>query len=155
MPFTDAELEQLYVYVKALRSLLRDPASGGLDLGEDLVLTHLRLETREATDLALEPGHVEPTKVFVGEGAGATRTEAVFDSLGAVIETINQTFGAELDERDRLEVEKIKLMLLGNEDLKTFRAGEHRGALRSGVRASIQGGAAATKKSAIDACTTS
>lgn len=40
--------------------------------------------------------------------------------MGAVIETINQTFGAELDERDRLEVEKIKLTLLGNEDLKTF-----------------------------------
>jgi type I restriction enzyme R subunit len=120
MPFTDAELEQLYVYVKALRSLLRDPASGGLDLGEDLVLTHLRLETREATDLALEPGHVEATKVFVGEGAGATQTEAVFDSLGAVIETINQTFGADLDERDRLEVEKIKLTLLDNEELKTF-----------------------------------
>lgn len=119
MPFTDAELEQLYVYAKALRSLLRDPASGGLDLGEDLVLTHLRLAAGGKADITLEPGGVEPSKVFVGEGAGS-HSETLFDSLGAVIETINQTFGADLDERDRLEVEKIKMTLMGNKDLKTY-----------------------------------
>jgi len=119
MPFTDPELERLYVYVKALRSLLRDPASGGLDLGDDLVLTHLRLEDAGAADITLEEGNVEPSKVFVGEGGGA-RADRLFDSLGAVIETINATFGADLDERDQLEVEKIKVSLLGNEDLKTF-----------------------------------
>jgi type I restriction enzyme R subunit len=119
MPFTDAELEQLYVYAKALRSLLRDPASGGLDLGEDLVLTHLRLAAAGAAEITLEPGGVEPSKVFVGEGVGSY-AETLFDSLGAVIETINQTFGADLDERDRLEVEKIKMTLMGNKDLKTY-----------------------------------
>lgn len=119
MPFTDPELEQLYVYVKALRSLLRDPASGGLDLGGDLVLTHLRLEDHGAAEISLDPGEVEPSKVFIGEGAGV-QAEQLFDTLGAVIDAINEAFGADLDGRDRLEVEKIKLTLLGNEDLKTF-----------------------------------
>jgi type I restriction enzyme R subunit len=120
MPFTDPALEQLYVYVKALRALLRDPASGGLDLGEDIVLTHLRLEDSGAADISLEPEGITPSKVFVGEGGGRGQAESLFDRLGTVIEAINQTFGADLDERDRLEVEKIKLSLLENEDLKTF-----------------------------------
>jgi type I restriction enzyme R subunit len=120
IPFTDAELEQLYVYVKALRSLLRDPASGGLDLGEDLVLTHLRLEDSGSADISLEPGQIEPAKVFVGEGGGSGQREILFDSLGAVIEAINQAFGAGLDERDRLEVEKIKRTLLADDELRAF-----------------------------------
>ncbi len=37
-----------------------------------------------------------------------------------MIDAINEAFGADLDDRDRLEVEKIKLTLLGNEDLRTF-----------------------------------
>ena len=119
MPFTDPVLEQLYVYVKALRSLLRDPASGGLDLGDDLVLTHLRIEEGGVADIELEEGTVEPSTVFIGEGGGP-RADPLFDSQGSLIETINATFGADLDERDRLEVEKIKLSLLGDEDLKTF-----------------------------------
>jgi type I restriction enzyme R subunit len=120
MPFTDPTLEQLYVYVKALRALLRDPASGGLDLGEDVVLTHLRLEDSGTADIPLEPEGITPSKVFIGDGGGRGQAETLFDRLGTVIEAINQTFGADLDERDRLEVEKIKLTLMENEDLKTF-----------------------------------
>jgi hypothetical protein len=77
------------------------------------------LEDAGVADIALDEGQVEPTKVFIGEGSGA-RADSLFDSLGSVIETINQTFGADLDERDRLEVEKIKLTLMDNDDLKTF-----------------------------------
>jgi type I restriction enzyme R subunit len=120
MPFTDPDLEQLYVYVKALRSLLRDPASGGLDLGEDIVLTHLRLEEGKKADIALEPGGVVPSKVFTGEGGGGSQPEVILDRLSAVIETINERYGADLDQRDRLEVEKIKMTLMESQELKTF-----------------------------------
>jgi hypothetical protein len=36
------------------------------------------------------------------------------------LQAINEQFGADLDERDRLEAEKIKVTLLADEDLKTF-----------------------------------
>ena len=84
-----------------------------------MVLTHLRLQNLGGADIALETGQIEAAKVFVGEGAGGT-AETLFDSLGAVIDAINDAFGAGLDERDRLEVEKIKLTLLNDEELKTF-----------------------------------
>ena len=41
-------------------------------------------------------------------------------AVRAVIEAINERFGADLDDRDRLEVEKIKRTLLDRDDLRTF-----------------------------------
>jgi type I restriction enzyme R subunit len=119
MPFTDPELEKLYVYVKALRTLLRDVATGGLDLGDDLVLTHLRLLRHDAADLGLDPGEVDPTKVFLGEGRGVGH-EPQRDTLEEIIAAINERFGTDLDERDRLEVEKVQMTLNADDELKTY-----------------------------------
>lgn len=119
MPFTDAALEQLYVYVKALRAVLRDAATGGLDLGDDLVLTHLRLLRHDATDIELEAGQVEPGDALPGGGHGGS-AEPKRNSLADIIAAINERFGTDLDERDRLEVEKVELTLRGDEQLRTF-----------------------------------
>jgi lipase chaperone LimK len=40
--------------------------------------------------------------------------------LAAVIEAINDRFGLDLDDRDRLEGEKLKLTLLEDPELETF-----------------------------------
>ncbi len=120
MPFTDPDLERLYVYVKALKACLPNQVDGGLDLGKDIVLTHLRLVDMGPTDVELSEGEVEPGKPFPGEGHAGGVQEALLDSLSAVLEEINERFGADLDERDRLEVEKIKMALLDREDLRTF-----------------------------------
>jgi type I restriction enzyme, R subunit len=119
MPFTDPDLEMLYVYVKALRTLLRDAATGGLDLADDLVLTHLRLLRHDATDLELDAGDVEAMRVFLGEGKGVGH-EPQHDTLAEIIAAINERFGTDLDERDRLEVEKVQMTLNADEQLKTF-----------------------------------
>jgi type I restriction enzyme R subunit len=119
MPFTDPDLERLYVYVKALRTLLRDAATGGLDLGDDLVLTHLRLLRQDATDIELEPGEIEVGTTLPGTGHGSS-SEPKRDSLAEIIAAINERFGTHLDERDRLEVEKVELTLHGDTELRTF-----------------------------------
>lgn len=119
MPFTDPELEKLYVYVKALRTLLRDAATGGLDLGDDLVLTHLRLKRHDSEELELERGEIEASKVFIGEGLGGGH-ESKKESLAELIAAINERFGTDLDERDRLEAEKVQVTLSTDEELKTF-----------------------------------
>ncbi len=119
MPFTDPALEQLYVYVKALRTLLRDAATGGLDLGDDLVLTHLRLISHDAADIELEPGEIDPGTALPGGGHGGD-AEPKRDSLTEIIAAINERFGTDLDERDRLEVEKVEITLQGDDELRTF-----------------------------------
>ncbi len=119
IPFTDPELEMLYVYVKALRTLLRDAATGGLDLAGDLVLTHLRLLRHDATDLELDAGEVVALRVFLGEGKGVGHGPQ-HDTLEEIIAAINERFGTDLDERDRLEVEKVQLTLNADAELQTF-----------------------------------
>ena len=119
MPFTDADLEMLYVYVKALRTLLRDAASGGLDLGDDLILTHLRLMAHGAEDIELEAGEIQPGSAIPGGGHGGA-VEPKRESLEEIIAAINERFGTDLDERDKLEVEKVEITLRADDELRTF-----------------------------------
>lgn len=119
MPFTDESLERLYVYGKALAACLPAQATGSLDIGKDVVLTHLRITSEGHADIELEPGHVDPAKVFTGEGRGGA-WEDEKETLAAIIEAINERFGLDLDDRDRLEGEKLKLALLEDQELETF-----------------------------------
>lgn len=120
MPWTDANLERLYVYAKALVACLPNQVSGGLELGSDLVLTHLRLEEAGRTTLELSAGDIEAGKPFPGKGHSGGPQPEELESLATVIEVINERFGADLDDSDRLEFEKIKVSLLDREDLKAF-----------------------------------
>jgi type I restriction enzyme R subunit len=120
MPFTDSGLERLYVYSKALQACLPKQVAGGLEIGSDVLLTHLRLVQTGTSNVELEEGHIEAGKPFPGEGHAGGGSEPLFDHLGSVLQAINEQFGADLDERDRLEAEKLKITLLADEDLKTF-----------------------------------
>jgi type I restriction enzyme R subunit len=57
--------------------------------------------------------------VFIGEGLGSGH-ESKKESLAELIAAINERFGTELDERDRLEAEKVQVTLSTDEELKTF-----------------------------------
>ncbi len=83
MPFTDADLEMLYVYVKALRTLLRDAANGGLDLGDDLILTHLRLTAHGAEDIELDADEIERGSALPGGGHGRRQTPRAERAAGS------------------------------------------------------------------------
>jgi type I restriction enzyme R subunit len=119
MPFTDLQLERLYVYLKAFLACVPSRSTGGLNLGKDLVLTHLRIERRATEEIDLEPGAAVPGSVFFGDGHGK-EFDSEQDRLWAVIEEINERYGADLDDNDQLEVEKIKQRLLRREDLSAF-----------------------------------
>jgi type I restriction enzyme R subunit len=116
MPYTDESLEQLYVYGKALLACLPSQASGGLDIGKDVILTHLRIESSEAAEIELQAGQVETSQVYTGEGRGGA-WEDPKESLAVVIQEMNDRYGLDLDDRDRLEGEKLKLTLLDDAEL--------------------------------------
>jgi len=119
MPYTDESLERLYVYGKALAACLPSRATGVLEIGKDVVLTHLRIEAQDGTDIGLEPGSIEAKPVLPGKGWGGSQDDEK-ETLAAIIEAINERFGLDLDERDRLEGEKLKLTLLQDQELETY-----------------------------------
>jgi len=117
LTWTDADAEALYVYGRALEALLPKRASGRLDLGSDVVLTHLRLEELGLQDIELEPGQAQPVTAFPGEGRGGGR-DVRLERLGDITQSLNEAFGLNLTERDRLAFEQFEVSWLRDEGLR-------------------------------------
>lgn len=99
--FGDSTLERDYTYCRALASKLRDAASvERLDLGEEVELTHLRNEVTSEGTLSLDADTGEVVSIF-GEGA-RTKPEPPVEPLSEIIDQLNERFGLNLDERDKL-----------------------------------------------------
>lgn len=119
MPWSEAELEELYLYGKALLPLL----PGGPDrpfpqLSDTVLLTHLRNEaTAVEVDLSLDEGSLDPLHAFTGEGKGK-RTEQPTDQLSVIIGRINEHFGMNLTDADGIWFEQQKQTVLENPDAR-------------------------------------
>jgi len=117
LPWTDADAECLYIFGRALVRLLPDIPDGRLNLGSDVVLTHLRLEDWGAADIELEPDGGKPGTAFPGEGKDHTR-DVRLDTLGNITEELNNAFGLSLTERDRLVFEQFEVSWLADDELR-------------------------------------
>ena len=106
-PFADADLEKLYAFGRLLRTKLPKREGGGiLDLDDDVTLTYYRMDkTFEGTvDLVVGERQVlvGPTEV----GTGKVKDEDV-SPLSAVITLINEKFGTDFNDSDRLFMEQV------------------------------------------------
>jgi type I restriction enzyme R subunit len=99
--FVDPKLERDYIYCRALASRIRDASRvEGLDLGEQVELTHLRTEMTFEGSIALESDTGEVQTIF-GEGLGR-QTEPELEPLSEIVAELNERFGLNLDEQDQL-----------------------------------------------------
>jgi type I restriction enzyme, R subunit len=117
VPYLEGRSERLYVYARFLQSYLPREERGGLDLGdEDLVLTHLRHVKTGEHAIGLEASE-EPMKSFAGsDGTGSGEEEK--GRLSEVIDVLNERFGMNLDEADKLYFEQIEETLAANAELR-------------------------------------
>jgi type I restriction enzyme R subunit len=101
LPFTDTQLEALYIYGRFLLPRLPREHDGAMDLGDDVVLAALRTETTGTFDVGLGTGDGQQTLpgAFTGQGAGP-QNEAKQAALSTIIETLNDKFGSNLGEAD-------------------------------------------------------
>ncbi|GAB2478977.1 DEAD/DEAH box helicase family protein [Luteococcus sediminum] len=117
MQFIDPSLEKLYLYGKLLLTQL--PAADGDPLpqiSEQVQLTHLRLAVTEETSIALA-GDDTPGSALPGEGLGPG-TEPEMDKLSALIQVINEKFGADLDDSDKLLFEQTRIDIMRHEGMR-------------------------------------
>jgi type I restriction enzyme R subunit len=117
VPYLEARSERLYVYARFLQNYLPREERGGLDLGEeDLLLTHLRHVKMGEHAIELEPSGT-PMKSFTGGDSGGAPEEGR-GRLSEVIDILNERFGMNLNEADKLYFEQIEETLAGNDELR-------------------------------------
>jgi type I restriction enzyme R subunit len=114
--FTDSKLERDYTYCRALASKLRDESTiERLDLGTEVELSHLRTEITHEGALSLwaEQGEV---KSMFGDGTGRQQ-ELDIEHLSEIVNSLNERFGLNLDERDQLLFDQFEEDWLADDDV--------------------------------------
>lgn len=112
--FADTDLERDFVFCRALAAFVRQVRGETLDLGEDLALTHLRLEKRFEGSVSLENVTGEVNTIW-GEGR---RHEPEAEPLSTIIERFNERYGTDWTEADRLFPDAIEEDLVNDERIQ-------------------------------------
>ena len=112
--FTDVDLERYWTYCKALDACLPGQASERLDLGSEVQLSHLRIEQTFSGSAALPAGGGDLSAIFDGRGKQNDPDEA---PLSEIINVINERYGLNLGESDRLLLEQFKSAMVSDPDL--------------------------------------
>jgi type I restriction enzyme R subunit len=107
IPYGDPDLEMLFTFGKLLaRKLHVGDETDRLDLQDDVSLQYYRLQRISSGPIDLSDGEVITVKSPTDVGTGkATEVKA---PLSAVITVLNDRFGTEFAEEDRLFFEQIK-----------------------------------------------
>ena len=119
MPWTDPDLELLYLYGRLLQTKL--PTGGTdptVDLSDAVILTHLRtVATAENIDGSLDEGDDTPGKSLPGDGE-APQNDPPREPLSVLIQTLNDKFGMNLTDADRVWFEQQKQAVKDSEEAR-------------------------------------
>jgi type I restriction enzyme R subunit len=105
--FGDPDLEKLYAFTRLLRTKLpKRQDGGGIDLDDDVTLTYYRLDKTYEGNVLLPVGEAQiitgPTEV----GTGALKEDDL-SPLSKVIDLLNERFGTDFTENDRLFMDQV------------------------------------------------
>ena len=89
-----------------------------LDVVNDVELDSYKLQHKFTTDLALTSKDTDVDGMTVG--SGGAKDEEDFDWLTKIIETLNDTYGLDLTEEDKVEFNRMKESIYSNEELMGF-----------------------------------
>ncbi len=118
VPFVDTELEKLYVFTKLLWRILPPPDRGRLpvQVQEQIDLDSLRVSKTGGGKIKLERGteELDPMKPKSGSGSMAAEIEP----LSQIIEELNERFGTNFTEQDRVFIEQLEERIANDSSLE-------------------------------------
>jgi type I restriction enzyme R subunit len=137
VPYADPEMEMLYSYGRFLVPHLpidRDPA---IRLTDEVGLQYYRLERVSSGAIVLNEGEPVGVRSPTDVGTGKAKDEKV--PLSEIISVLNDRFGTEFTEEDRLFFEQIKERAIKNEQIiKTAQANPQFEKFQLGIRKLIE-----------------
>jgi len=117
MPFRDVEYEKFYTYAKLLLSKLpKRNLSERLRLDDEIALEYYRLQKIKEGAIELIKG--EEGKLDGIKEAGLKKEKEEKAPLSEIIEVLNERFGTEFTDADRLFFEQIEKELIEDENLQ-------------------------------------
>ncbi|MDJ0770606.1 MAG: ATP-binding protein [Ilumatobacter sp.] len=113
--FTDIKLERGYLFCRRLLQLLKRESLGGVDLGDSVELTHLRMEKQWEGDASLDEGGPDVGTFYGGSG----RTPLVEEvPLSEIIKRFNERFGIGISENDAVVFDQVDADLVADEEIQ-------------------------------------
>ncbi len=118
MPWTDTDLEQLFLFG---RMLLAELGGGDNDpmpqVSKSVQLTHLRIAVTSDGSIGLTATD-EPGVALPGKGEGKS-VEPTLDKLSALIEAMNEKYGADLGDGDKVWVDQMWTVVKSDDNMRT------------------------------------
>lgn len=117
--FADVELEKWYVFLVSLGKVLPYVTNAlPKEVLDDVQLHSYKLQHQYTSNLLLDPGDTSMEGMTPGGGGGADEGEDEW--LTKIIKTLNETFGLDLTDGDRVDFEKMKERIYSNEELMGY-----------------------------------
>jgi type I restriction enzyme R subunit len=126
MTFTDLELEKLFVFVKYLNKKLPKREKPDVrDILNSVDLESFRIQQTFSGKINLEDG--EKGGILKGIDVGTSKGIEIqeMDLLSKIISQINDVYGSEISEQDRLDLDKVKEKVFTNEGLQKVMNGDN------------------------------
>ena len=118
MPFVDPDCERFYAYAKLLQTRLpKRELSESLHLDDEVALEYYRLQKIKEGSIDLLTG--ETGELSGTTEAGLKRAKDEEALLSEIINVLNDRFGTEFEEADKLFFDQIEAELMEDETLQT------------------------------------
>jgi type I restriction enzyme R subunit len=116
MPFSDVELEKLFTYSRfLLKKLPRKNQQDRFQLGDEVSLEYYRLQRIVEQNLALENKGEYGLEGM--DGAGIRMNKEEKEALSEIINVLNNRFGTEFNDADKLFFDQIEEELVADDKL--------------------------------------
>ncbi len=117
MPFKEPEFEKFYAYAKLLQTKLpKKELSDSLQLTDEIAMEYYRLQKIKEGSIDLVKG--EDGELDGLSEAGIKRAKEEKAKLSEIIDVLNERFGTEFEEADKLFFDQIEQELIQDEKLK-------------------------------------
>ncbi|MGO1652821.1 type I restriction enzyme subunit R domain-containing protein, partial [Senegalia sp. (in: firmicutes)] len=115
-PFIDSELHRLSIYLRYLIKKIDIESTGGIDITDKVILEYYRLKEGKEESIYLEDE--EDIGVNVKVAGGSTAKEDETDYLSSIINNLNDRFGTDFSDSEKLAVEQIRNSLKNDKSLE-------------------------------------